>query len=307
MKKFSLLLCCFVALLVSQKVMADADFSDYDYDNEVYRTLTISTSTAGQVSDMVSALTSEQKAAITKIVFDGKFSSADLSAVSNASGFTAVNTVDMSLAKFTKTYDPSTPPSSYLRYDVEGSLPSESPENPYVIVGGDVKRWTATRSWTSVGRQETYTEYATVAARDAATYTATVNSYARIPTDKHCQLNITTLNAGPTITTNEPSSFTHSFDYSDVGADITLIMADYTEWQTACFVRYYRWFQDGENGPKSWVECDEEYYNDADGTHGVNERIQCPDYADLLNLDADKYGHAGSVMRVYVYSSFASS
>jgi hypothetical protein len=270
--------------------------------------LTIESTKAGALKSFMDANSDSNiptMKACTSLVFVNKFNSDDLRAVAYDKGFTAVTSVDMSEAKFTKKYDSSTPPSSYLRYDVVGSLPSGSPENPYVIVGGDVKRWTATRSWTSVGRQETYTEYATVAARDAATYTATVNSYARIPADKYCQLNITTLNAGPTITTNEPSSFTYN---SGGGSDLdnngnintTLInseMSGLSEWQTYCFTRYYKWVE--ESGVKKWVICDKTVYDDTSVTD--YEAIQCPDYANINALDAENYGHAGSVMRVYVY------
>ena len=82
--------------MMPQWAVADAVLSDGD------KTLTITTTAPGQVSSMVSelSLTSEQKAAITKIVLDGKFYGSDVEILSADNGFTAVTTVDMSHAKY---------------------------------------------------------------------------------------------------------------------------------------------------------------------------------------------------------------
>ena len=129
-----------MALLVSQKVWADSVvFSPTNLTITIDGTsLTIESTSAGALKSFMDANSDEHIATMktcTSLVFSGKFNSTDLGAVSNGAGFNSVTTVDMSEAKFTKTYDSSTPPSSYLRYDVEGSLPSGTPENPYVIVG----------------------------------------------------------------------------------------------------------------------------------------------------------------------------
>ena len=95
MKKTTLLLCLFMAsVMMPQSVWADAVLSNEG------KTITITTTASGQVSSMVSPLTSDQKAAINKIVLDGKFTSSDLEAIQSGSGFGSVTEVDMSAAQF---------------------------------------------------------------------------------------------------------------------------------------------------------------------------------------------------------------
>lgn len=102
MKKFTLLLClCFVALLLSQKVMADAVLSNNG------ATLTITTNAAGQISGFVSSFTSDQKSAVTTIVLDGVFNSDDLNSISTNSGFNSV-TLTVSVSGTTLTVTSST-------------------------------------------------------------------------------------------------------------------------------------------------------------------------------------------------------
>lgn len=102
MKKFTLLLClCFVALLLSQKVMANAVLSNNG------ATLTITTNAAGQVSGFVSSFNSDQKSAVTTIVLDGVFNSDDLNSISTNSGFSSV-TLTVSVSGTTLTVTSST-------------------------------------------------------------------------------------------------------------------------------------------------------------------------------------------------------
>ena len=125
MKKFSLLLCCFVALLVSQKVWADATLSDGN------KTLTITTTAAGQVSGFVTTLNPD-KSIITKIVLVGKFNSSDLAAIAQDNGFNQVTTVDMSSAYFYKTYSSS---NNYYLY-TSGEPTAENPTEGSKAISG---------------------------------------------------------------------------------------------------------------------------------------------------------------------------
>lgn len=63
-------------------------------------TLTIKTTDANTLSSNTDLTILENKASISTIILEGKFSSADLNAIGSSNGFTGVKTVDFSLAKF---------------------------------------------------------------------------------------------------------------------------------------------------------------------------------------------------------------
>lgn len=182
MKKFSLLLCCFVALLVSQRALAQAVLSDNN------KTLTITTDASGQVSDKISAmspaLTSEQKAAIMKIVLNGKFNSADLGAISNASGFTGVVEVDMKEARIvsTESWGNNTNLKFHNETEAENFTPKPS-IGTKAVIGGNLFQWTSTgRTWNDLGYDPgNAVYYATLEDRNAVTNTLALYSTAKIP------------------------------------------------------------------------------------------------------------------------------
>lgn len=104
---------------------ANAVLSDDD------KTLTITTSASGEVSNMVSSL--QNKGGITKIVLVGKFSSNDLDAIKRDNGFNGVKIIDMSQAEFPKQAGGNT------SYNVYATLPETSNNiHNNIVVGGTV-------------------------------------------------------------------------------------------------------------------------------------------------------------------------
>lgn len=163
--------------MVPQSMMADANLSDGS------KTITITTTAAGQVSDMVSSLTSAQKAAITKIVLNGKFNSSDLAAIQSSEGFSAVETVDMSEAQFVKTASNS---NNYQLF--HGSA---SGTGTQAVENATLYQWVNTPQWEGIN---------TTPADGVTVYDYTPNDvtgrsvgdYGRVPTtDKYLQMSVT--------------------------------------------------------------------------------------------------------------------
>ena len=80
------------------------------------------------------------KSTITKIILNGKFNDTDLSALSNASGFSVVATVDMSEAQFVK-YGSS---NEYQLFHTEEAATGSTSKS---IVGGTLYQWVNSKSW----------------------------------------------------------------------------------------------------------------------------------------------------------------
>ena len=180
MKKFALLLCVsMAALMVPQRVTADALLSDGG------NTITITTTASGQVSGYISSLTSEQKAAIKTIVLSGKFNTSDLEAIQSSAGFSVVETVDMSEAKFVQATGGS---SSANRKLFRSSASGSANIGDKAYVGGDLYQMSITsNSWESysgdVPDGSTIIDYTTVAAMDADVGNRSPGVYARVPNE----------------------------------------------------------------------------------------------------------------------------
>ena len=101
MKKFSLLRClCFAAILMPQVALAEGE--PYTINGS---TLTITITSAGELSTFMSSATDAQKNAMkacTTIKLSGKFNSSDLTSIQASEGFSPT-TVDMSEAQFVQT------------------------------------------------------------------------------------------------------------------------------------------------------------------------------------------------------------
>ena len=150
MKKFSLLLCCFVALLMSQKVWATSSV------DVTGTTLTVNSDEPGYLAGVEK--TSAMKAC-TKIVLIGKFNASDLQSLKQnttegSEAFNAVTEVDLSQAKFISSAGSSNPKlykNALTSYD-----PAPWAENgmlAYFGVSDNLYQCNVatTKSWTSLG------------------------------------------------------------------------------------------------------------------------------------------------------------
>lgn len=226
MKKFSLLLCCFVALLVSQKVWAGAVLSEEDH------TLTITTSAAGQVSDMVSSLTSAQKAAITKIVLIGEFNSSDLEVIkTNGDDYSVVTTVDMSEAQFVR----SGSSNDYQLFHTSGDANGSTSR---YIVGGTLYQWVNSNGWTQI--YSTPTEGTTVYDKTSVDVSSlSIGDYGKEQKTtnavKYLQLQVSD---GSWILQYVRPSLYENTNYSECDKDNYLSL--YSNGQSVGFRRYYK-------------------------------------------------------------------
>ena len=123
------------------------------------KTLTITTTEANTLSSnsVLSGFSNDTKAAFTKIVLDGAFSSSDLDVIKKDNGYSGVKVIDMSQAEFPKQAGGNT---SYIVY---ANLPETSEGiHSNIVVGGTVYKSVGDSSPYTWGVQSSYEDGQTV-------------------------------------------------------------------------------------------------------------------------------------------------
>ena len=198
MKKTALLLCLFmVSVMMPQDVWAEDGISISGTE------ITIKSSTAGNVGTLLNTYytannlnTDESinawKASVTKIILrgdpnPGQFNEADLSAISAASGFSAVTTVDMAEAKFVSESQHSN------NYQLFHGEVSGTPSTGTQAIQNVSALYQSVQStvWIEVSapNDDVATEYSTIEERNDARLSSSLWSYAKVFTGnyKYCE------------------------------------------------------------------------------------------------------------------------
>lgn len=287
MKKFSLLLClCLAALMVPQRVWADDNpaFSDDD------KTMTITTTASGQVSGLVSSLSSDKKSGVTKIVLNGTFSATDLEQIQYSRGFDHVTTVDMSEARFSSsvTYESS---DWYLYHSAE-NLPTTANLRTQAIVDGTLYRYEGSRTWNPISYPsgQTITPYVSSEAMESDKESVAVGSYAKYPTG-YTYRQLIVSGESWNVLSYAPSGEIITVTWSDIMRND--YVHDFTAGQKIKAKHYYKWVSG------NWIECTTS--GDLAGLATSDEIIDGAAFKAVEGSLDGSYGHDGSYIWFWHY------
>lgn len=305
MRNFFFMVFCMVALLLPENLWAQTSKTSADGKTTVTldaagTTLTITcNATAAAELSMVSStvamfsLTAEAKAAITTIKFTGPITSSDLSALSNANGFTGVTTVDMGDAHIVKSGGSQVIPSTLTWYQSTAGITPQV--GTIAVIGGTLYQLSVAKSWVNVYPDTPWTEliYNSVADMNADT-SQPGNTYAKIPSYMYCQLTVTNESWSARTTETQENAKDPSFLESERDNHLNEFIAG----QSIRFKYYFRKVEDSDKTTYptgKWEQCTESDYMATTGTKypnmtGVN----------LDNLLNDR-GVVGDGMWTYVY------
>ena len=312
MKKFALLLCVsMAALMVPQKVWADGITPNPPSGTEI----TITTSSPGQVSSLLTTYytnndyfktndevngekVSTWKSTITKIILNGKFNDTDLSALSNASGFSVVATVDMSEAQFVK-YGSS---NEYQLFHTEEAATGSTSKS---IVGGTLYQWVNSKSWDlyygTINENSTIHKYADDTARDNDLTNRSVNDYGKVAKSGYQYVQMTVSNESWSyVTNNAPASSIYTVSWLD--NELNSHLSEYSNGQSVRMKKY--WHKEVIEETRHWilVNSGAKPSNAINGNHYGDGAVNAN-----LDMNASEYGLLlgrctnGEYMRFYVY------
>ena len=160
MKKLLSLLFITVAAMLPKSVWAEVINDSNPRITIDGTTLTINSTSASSLKSFMDGASSDTKTsmkACTKIELDGKFNESDLSAISNAQGFTAVTEVDMAKAKFVTTTGGSAAPEQgtyYLYHSNEARNAATHYNGDRAIVSGTLYESAQNVSWVELDESE---------------------------------------------------------------------------------------------------------------------------------------------------------
>ena len=289
MKKLFLLLVVAVAAMLPQVTWADAVLSDND------KTLTITTTAAGQVSGYVASLTN--KSAITKIVLIGKFNENDLNAIKGDDGgdFTGVTEVDMAEAKFVFTNSSNSVPSqaSYILYN--SAVPASGNNGTRAIVGGTLYKSATNAQWVLLQNAPAENTTVETISNTSETNGYSIGDYGKILKGyKYVQMQVTSGSwNGPT--TSNPNNAQPGSNYGMTENNLNEHINDFQNGQSVWFYRYYKCVSNDNGNTWQWADGEEADYNNATG-----DKYDNPNGVNLNSLD-NNYAANGRAMRVIVY------
>lgn len=330
MKKTALLLCLFmVSVMMPQTVWATDGITLTGPQESPATEITVTTSSAGQVSSLVNAWTQGGgiKSNVTKITLVGKFNADDLSALgnkfNNVDNFTAVSEVDMTEAHFVKSAS-GLNSNSYQLFSNSEYAAAVSPtptSGTKAIIGGTLWQWTANpNTWQALqdapGGGVPVAYYENVAAMNGAVDSHNVGDYAKVPngtpTYKYMQMSFTAANGNwEYLGTSVPEGDMH--DYTDVNNTWLESQLDSKKNEpnltNGYLIKVLRFFKLTEsNGVRSWVHCNDltERPLDRENGEGGSDIVYIGEVvgADINNLDP-KQGVLGSYIRFNVYYRFS--
>lgn len=267
-------------------------------------TLTITTTTAGEVTGLVLSYTGS-KTAVTKIKLEGKFNSSDLSALSSAAGFTGVTEVDMAEAQFVLVDGGVPEQANYYLYHNYAALPTGT-TGDRAIVGGTLYKSKQGLGWISTSTPSEMTPTYLISSISDFT-DRSIGDYGKIKNgDKYLQMYVVAAHMdgphaqdGETIGSANGNELyvIHIPDNPDYDWVLNLILEDENRPYGYMFgVRRY-YYCDGT----SWKRSTEEIYNNATNKIVDKQGANLAALESAEGDDTDVDGHNGWAMSVVVY------
>ena len=191
---------CMVALLLPESLWAQTTIKTSAPSIVISSdgtTLTINSTAAGDLaafmsnvgeSDHVTTTQKTSMSACTEIKLEGLINASDLSSIQYSAGFTAVTKVDMKEAQFENTTSGST---DYYWFKTEAS--GWANIGTRAFVGGQLFRLSVDdREWNVLDYSvQNATQYPTIEVMNEAKYTNNYGAFAKIPSYKYCQMQVT--------------------------------------------------------------------------------------------------------------------
>lgn len=262
-------------------------------------TLTITTTTAGEVTGLVLSYTGS-KTAVTKIKLEGKFNSSDLSALSSAAGFTGVTEVDMEKAEFVLTSSGAPSQANYYLYHNYDDLPIGT-TGDRAIVGGTLYKSKQGLEWLSKSTPSELTPAYIISSTSDFT-NRSIGDYGKIKNgDKYLQMHVVAAHMdGPHLKTDQTDiDMPGNPDEQWV---LNLILDDHNRAWGYKFGVYHYYSSDGSQ----WTKCAESDWTSASAENRIEHNTLGFLESDLSDLEAstctkNASANSGKVMRLIVY------